>query len=144
PNDDPLTYSPERAYEEVGQLLDALEYQLKRINLRNLPMRKDVWQRECNRIQSEQLAPVLIAVCGVTGAGKSSLLNAVLEDNLVPTSGMSVITEVQYHDKETIIGEVEFLTLAEWKEEVVSLIEEIRINETGSEVEVASHKCIPT
>ncbi|CAE6465402.1 unnamed protein product [Rhizoctonia solani] len=110
-------------------ILDSLEDQLEKINLQDLPMRKSVWQQKIDRIRFQRLPRTLIAVCGMTGAGKSSLLNAVLEDSLIPTSGISactsVVTEIQYHDKESIIGEVEFLTMAEWRAELVNLLREI-------------------
>ncbi|KAL1961295.1 hypothetical protein VTO42DRAFT_23 [Malbranchea cinnamomea] len=67
---------------------------------------------------------IIIGVLGSTGAGKSSLINALLdEERLVPTSSMractSVITEISYnHDDDYHYkAEVEFLSKDEWENE---------------------------
>jgi GTP-binding protein EngB required for normal cell division len=77
----------------------------------------------------------MIAVCGATGAGKSSTLNAILDDNIVPTSGMractAVVTEISYHDKRTIEGDVSFLSVKEWRDEIDVLINDL-VDEDGA------------
>ena len=85
-----------------------------------------------------------------TGAGKSSLLNAILDgkffvelgvlsltcsvDNIVPTSGMractAVVTEIAYHNKPVIEADVSFLTETEWKQELGMLIDDL-VDEDG-------------
>lgn len=76
----------------------------------------------------------MIAVCGATGAGKSSILNAVLDDNIVPTSGMractAVVTEIAYHDKNTIEADVSFLSMEEWIAELKVLLDDL-VEEDG-------------
>ncbi|KXZ52426.1 hypothetical protein GPECTOR_9g470 [Gonium pectorale] len=57
----------------------------------------------------------VIGVVGSTGAGKSSLLNALLGvEDLLPTSGCHASTscaiEVSYHDSRQYMGSVEFMT----------------------------------
>jgi hypothetical protein len=77
----------------------------------------------------------MIAVCGATGAGKSSTLNAILDDNIVPTSGMractAVVTEIAYHDRDTIDGDVSFLGEREWRDEIDVLLSDL-VDEDGS------------
>jgi GTPase Era involved in 16S rRNA processing len=77
----------------------------------------------------------MIAICGATGAGKSSALNALLDDNVVPTSGMractAVVTEISYHNKPTIEGDVSFLSEQEWRAEIDVLLNDL-IDEDGS------------
>ncbi|KAG6897542.1 hypothetical protein C0992_000527 [Termitomyces sp. T32_za158] len=64
-----------------------------------------------------------------TGAGKSSILNAILDDNVVPTSGMrartAVVTEVAYRNKSTVDANVSFLSEADWKEELAILLTDL-------------------
>ncbi|KZS86334.1 hypothetical protein SISNIDRAFT_391153, partial [Sistotremastrum niveocremeum HHB9708] len=76
------------------------------------------------------LPSIIIAVCGATGAGKSSLLNAILDDNIVPTSGMkactSVVVEISYNQEPTIDADISFLTRQEWESELTDLLKEIR------------------
>jgi ribosome biogenesis GTPase A len=76
----------------------------------------------------------MIAICGATGAGKSSTLNALLDDNIVPTSGMractAVVTEISYHNNPNIEGDVAFLTEEEWKAEIEILLDDL-VEEDG-------------
>lgn len=66
------------------------------------------------------------------GAGKSSLINAVLDDAIVPTSGMractAVVTEISYHEERTIEADVFFLKSEEWVQELVFFQDEIANN----------------
>lgn len=87
-----------------------------------------------------------------TGAGKSSVMNAILEgiyspfraftvssfcciDNIVPTSGMractAVVTEIAYHKKKTIDADVSFLSEDEWREELGVLLDDL-VDEDGN------------
>lgn len=77
----------------------------------------------------------LIGVVGNTGAGKSSLINAVLdEEQLVPTNCMractAVVTEISYNysddPEELYRAEIEFVSAEEWKKEVDLLFKELR------------------
>jgi len=76
----------------------------------------------------------VIGLVGSTGAGKSSVVNAVLdEEALVPTSALhactAVITEISYnHDDEPgkrYKAEVEFIAAADWKQELSLLFEDL-------------------
>ncbi|KIY51603.1 hypothetical protein FISHEDRAFT_11570, partial [Fistulina hepatica ATCC 64428] len=115
-------------------MVAALKDRLKPLDLGN-KLRKDVWLREIQKLRGQGAPSVLVAVCGETGAGKSSLLNAILDDNIVPTSGMractAVVTEISYHDKPTIEADVTFLSLGEWKAELELLLLDL-VDEDGA------------
>ncbi|KXZ52701.1 hypothetical protein GPECTOR_9g747 [Gonium pectorale] len=78
-----------------------------------------VWLKELEDLRRMcGVQPIVIGIVGTTGAGKSSLLNALLgREGLLPTSGMHASTacaiEVSYHDSHQYKGSVEFMTEAE-------------------------------
>ncbi|XP_043922328.1 nuclear GTPase SLIP-GC-like [Protopterus annectens] len=73
-----------------------------------------------------------IAVIGATGVGKSSLLNALLdEEDLLPSCSMRVCTasvvEVSYNtENQKYEADVEFLTEQEWYTELEALINDLK------------------
>ncbi|CAE6439062.1 unnamed protein product [Rhizoctonia solani] len=127
-----INYTPEGALETCAQTATAIENYLKELNLGDL--RKNIWFRDIESFKTQATPRTMIAVCGATGAGKSSLLNAVLDDNIVPTSGMractAVVTEIGYHDKSSIDAEVEFLARSEWRAELEILLDDL-VEENG-------------
>eukprot|EP01122_Echinamoeba_exundans_P016614 TRINITY_DN8479_c0_g1_i1.p1 TRINITY_DN8479_c0_g1~~TRINITY_DN8479_c0_g1_i1.p1 ORF type:complete len:1374 (+),score=380.54 TRINITY_DN8479_c0_g1_i1:97-4218(+) len=89
-----------------------------------------------------KLPSSLIVVMGDTGAGKSSTLNAVLgEEDILPTNGMRACTasiiEMRYNPlaesgrSKPYIGEIEFVTVAEWAAELQALYTDCISPETG-------------
>jgi hypothetical protein len=67
---------------------------------------------------------------GNTGTGKSTLLNSLLnETNALPTNGMRACTaalaELSYTDEPGYIGEIEFVTEAEWEAELDGIFSEL-------------------
>ncbi|KAF9875594.1 hypothetical protein CkaCkLH20_06975 [Colletotrichum karsti] len=84
-----------------------------------------------SQLQSRaQLPRFVIGVLGGTGTGKSSLINAVLdEERIVPTNCMractAVVTEILWNSSEDVEkkyrAEIEFLTQAEWTQELMQL-----------------------
>lgn len=85
---------------------------------------------------SSQTTPrTLIAICGTTGSGKSSVINALLDDTIVPTSGMractAVVTEISYKPGPSIEADVSFLTRDEWRDELRILIDDLTENNGG-------------
>ncbi|KAF8589963.1 hypothetical protein K439DRAFT_1628171 [Ramaria rubella] len=146
-----IAYTPENALRQGLGMVKTIKNDIKKLELGS-KMRKEVWLREVAGLESQGAPTTLIAVCGATGAGKSSLLNAILDDNIVPTSGMractAVVTEIAYHDKPTIDADVSFLSLAEWKEELEVLLDDLldedgnirRATDLRSEAGVAWHK----
>ncbi|KAM4689951.1 nuclear GTPase SLIP-GC, partial [Rhinophrynus dorsalis] len=89
----------------------------------------------CKEIVALQQEPRLpqthIAVVGDTGAGKSSLLNALLEqENVLPTSAMractAAVVEISRNPENGYRAEVEFLSEEEWDSEMKALITDIK------------------
>lgn len=93
----------------------------------------------CKSIQDLQAQSgkqrTVVGVVGSTGAGKSSVINAVLnQESLVPTNGMractATITEIQYNDaddgQESFRGEVHFVTKDEWMKELHILLDDLQ------------------
>ncbi len=77
---------------------------------------------------------VTVAVLGSTGAGKSSTINAVLDEGrIVPTSGCractAVITEISYNDaadpNQLYRAEIEFVSLDDWRRELTTLFNDL-------------------
>lgn len=73
---------------------------------------------------------LMVAFLGGTGAGKSSLINAIVETDIVATSGgracTSVITEISYREDAGSDAEVAFLSREEWVRELHVLVADIR------------------
>ena len=73
----------------------------------------------------------MIGVVGNTGAGKSSVINAMLdEERLVPTNCMractAVVTEISYnHEEEPYRAHVEFVSQAEWEKELRIIFDDL-------------------
>ncbi|THV08632.1 hypothetical protein K435DRAFT_883341 [Dendrothele bispora CBS 962.96] len=129
-----ISYEPELALKEGLGMVKTIRTSMQNLKVGS-KLRQEVWLRELKSLEEETTPKTLIAVCGATGAGKSSLLNAVLDDNIVPTSGMractAVVTEIGYHDKNTIDADVSFLTEAEWRAELAVLLHDL-VDEDGS------------
>ncbi|EMD41072.1 hypothetical protein CERSUDRAFT_63001 [Gelatoporia subvermispora B] len=128
-----IDYLPEEALKEGLKMVRAIKTNVKKIDMGS-KLRRDVWEREIESLQSQGAPTTMIAVCGATGAGKSSILNAILDDNIVPTSGMractAVVTEIAYHNKKTIDADVSFLSEQEWRQELGVLLDDL-IDEDG-------------
>ncbi|KAH8106194.1 hypothetical protein BXZ70DRAFT_422562 [Cristinia sonorae] len=129
-----IDYAPEGALKEGLNMVKVLNTSIKKLDIGS-KLRKDVWMREVEALQSQAAPSTMIAVCGATGAGKSSILNAILDDNIVPTSGMractAVVTEIAYHNKRTIEGDVSFLSEKEWRDELSVLLDDL-VDEDGN------------
>ncbi|KAJ7700013.1 hypothetical protein B0H17DRAFT_274436 [Mycena rosella] len=122
-----IAYTPEYALQQGLKMINKMASSIQGLQLG--PRRQEVWLRETASLRSQGAPSTLIAVCGATGSGKSSILNAILDDNIVPTSGMractAVVTEIAYHKKKTIDADVSFLSEAEWKAELKILLDDL-------------------
>ncbi|KAF5388296.1 hypothetical protein D9615_000347 [Tricholomella constricta] len=131
---DEIEYAPEEALKEGLGMVKSIKSSLKHLQLGS-KLRQDVWMRELESLMSQGAPTTLIAVCGATGAGKSSILNAILDDNIVPTSGMractAVVTELAYHNKPTIDADISFLSEIEWRAELTILLTDL-VDEDGN------------
>ncbi|PGH20432.1 hypothetical protein AJ80_03578 [Polytolypa hystricis UAMH7299] len=90
------------------------------------------WAKEIEDLKEKANIPrVIIGVVGTTGAGKSSLINALLdEERLVPTSSMractAVVTEISFNNGPgKYRAEIEFISSVEWEKELQLLFQEL-------------------
>ncbi|KAI0829426.1 hypothetical protein BC628DRAFT_1501297 [Trametes gibbosa] len=129
-----IDYVHEEALKEGLGMVKTIKINLKSLNV-DSKMRQEVWMKEIKSLENQGAPSTMIAVCGATGAGKSSTLNAILDDTVVPTSGMractAVVTEIAYHKKKTIDGDVSFLTEQEWRDELKVLLDDL-VDEDGN------------
>ncbi|EIN03550.1 hypothetical protein PUNSTDRAFT_48020 [Punctularia strigosozonata HHB-11173 SS5] len=76
-------------------------------------------------------------MCGATGSAKSSTLNTLMDKNVAPVDGMAgknilpyactaAPNFISYHDKDTIEGEIEFLTRNDWQDELSVLLNDLK------------------
>ncbi|KIW81930.1 hypothetical protein Z517_04956 [Fonsecaea pedrosoi CBS 271.37] len=85
-------------------------------------------------VQSQAIpAKTVIGIVGATGAGKSSIINAVLdEERLVPTSCMqactAVVTEISYNNDggAPYRAEIEFISRDDWRKTLKVLFQDLR------------------
>ncbi|XP_067416220.1 uncharacterized protein [Emydura macquarii macquarii] len=91
------------------------------------------WREQMEKLQKDTKMPkTYIAVVGNTGAGKSSLLNALLDEEAVlPTSAMRACTAVvveisKTSGKSLYEADVEFLSKEEWDNELKALLEDMK------------------
>ncbi|OAX43900.1 hypothetical protein K503DRAFT_846915 [Rhizopogon vinicolor AM-OR11-026] len=148
---DDIAYTPESALHEGLGMVKTLKAGIDKLELGS-KLRKDVWLREIDSLLGQGSPTTMIAICGATGAGKSSILNAILDDNIVPTSGMractAVVTEIAHHAAPTIDADVSFLSEAEWRAELTVLLDDLvdeggnlkRTTDLRSDAGVAWHK----
>jgi len=114
------------------QILDCLEMPITETqDAAMIPKWLDTMAKLRDQTKRER---TVVAVVGSTGAGKSSLINAVLdEERILPTNGQractSVITEISYNDSadpdERYRAEVEAISMEEWKQELRILYDEL-------------------
>ncbi|KAF7302064.1 hypothetical protein MIND_00773100 [Mycena indigotica] len=133
-NEAPEDYTPEGVLEYCSRTAHkTLEEALETLELE--PRRRVIWRRDLTKMRSSGDTRTIIAFCGGTGVGKSSTLNAILDANIVPTSGIqactSVVTEIAYHTKPTIDADVSFLSRDEWKAELEILLSDL-VEDNGS------------
>ena len=90
------------------------------------------WIQNINNVAKQaERSKTVVGVVGNTGAGKSSVINAILEEErLVPTNCMractAVVTEISYNFEETPYrAEIEFITVESWKNELNVLFQDL-------------------
>jgi hypothetical protein len=100
-----------------------------------------VWTEAIDKlIPQAERKRTIVGVVGNTGAGKSSVINAMLdEERLVPTNCMractAVVTEMSWNPStnpaEKYRAEIEFVSRNEWEKELATLMKEF-LTETGT------------
>ncbi|ATZ49548.1 hypothetical protein BCIN_04g06800 [Botrytis cinerea B05.10] len=106
------------------------------------------WQDQTKQILNGIKSPrVLVGVLGYTGSGKSSLINALIDEEMVvPANAMrastSVVTEISWNDSDdpekAFRAEIEFISETEWKEEMDVLLDDLKNATKGEDVSVKS------
>lgn len=105
----------------------------------------DLSQAVKNLRSQNTKAKVIIGVIGPTGAGKSSVINSILdEERIVPTNCMractAVVTEIAYnHGEQPYAAEIDFITADEWKKELKILSQDLE-NSEGNDYAIAEAK----
>ncbi|KAL9095127.1 MAG: hypothetical protein Q9165_002730 [Trypethelium subeluteriae] len=129
----PLQQSPPNDNQKGVQLLDELKVILDNGPSGNLDVLH--WINQISTVKS-QAAPsnTIIGVAGDTGAGKSSVINALLDDErLVPTNCMractAVVTEISFNesqeDSSRYRAEIEFIKQEDWAKELAVLLKDL-------------------
>ncbi|GFF42819.1 nuclear GTPase SLIP-GC [Aspergillus udagawae] len=118
----------EAAVQQGVKLLEDLKEPLGRVAVEDASQ----WLQAIEKVQSQAVQPkTIVGVVGNTGAGKSSIINAMLdEERLVPTNCMractAVVTEISYNTSDDPYqAEIEFITREDWEKELKVLFHDL-------------------
>jgi len=90
------------------------------------------WSKRLNEIINEapKRPEVAISLVGGTGAGKSTLVNALLEARVLPVGNMkactAAISDVSYDEGPSYSAEIEFVPRDAWQKEVKALVGDLK------------------
>ncbi|XP_070574602.1 myosin-2 heavy chain-like isoform X2 [Ptychodera flava] len=122
----------DRHLSNCNNVLKELEVTLNGCDNLNCVTTVNKWKDELKELQQKKTLPkTVIAVVGDTGAGKSSLMNALLDEEAVlPTSGMractAVVVEIINNESSSRYeAEIEFLSKKEWDDELKLLLNDL-------------------
>lgn len=123
--------------EQIGHDPDAEEWTHRIGKLNSIPRKVQRLILHSEKLRSQIPTPrTIIGVVGSTGAGKSSILNAILDvERVVPTNGMractSVVTEISYnYETEPYRASIEFVSASDWTSELKILFQNL-VGEDG-------------
>ena len=109
----------DRCRELISKLTNTLGKDVENLN------RVEAWRKQLKELEGKCSIPSLtVGVVGTTGTGKSSLLNAMIDEyNVLPTSGTqactAVVVKIQNNYKNDLYeADIEFLSTEEWNYEL--------------------------
>jgi GTPase SAR1 family protein len=121
----------EKGVEKGVAILDRLKLALAPKN-DSEPAEAGQWLQSIDNVRKQAVRTrTVIGVVGNTGAGKSSVINALLdEERLLPTNCMractAVITEISYnYDGTAYSAEIEFIAANDWRVELETLFKDL-------------------
>lgn len=91
------------------------------------------WRNQLEQFQTQLSRPnISIAMLGPSQQGKSTLINAILGENILATGGSagactSAITSLHYKDQSAFTVEIQLISLSEWRHEIESAIEHFQL-----------------
>lgn len=118
--------SPDQLEKRVQMAMNMLN-ELESVFKSQKSAENEYWVKYINDTRNKYKEPcTIIAILGMTGAGKSSVINAVLmEEGIVPTSNWractSVVTEIRYRPQHGYDGEIEFMSPEEWRKILIAI-----------------------
>lgn len=131
-HEDPIIPTIEQAVDK-GKL--ALQQLTKALKGSHVSKGDTDWNSEIDRIKlCAETAKVIIGVVGSTGAGKSSLINAIVdEENILATNCMrastAVATEISYNYGDSKYkAQIEFIQRDDWERELQLLVSDLKDN----------------
>ncbi|KDQ10535.1 hypothetical protein BOTBODRAFT_163630 [Botryobasidium botryosum FD-172 SS1] len=123
-----ILYTPDDSIEEGLLMVKVVKEHLERITT-GTDLRNQIWLRDIASLESQTIPKLTIAVCGSTGTGKSTMLNAILDSQILPTSGTQACTstpiEIGYHPDKTVVADISFLSEKEWRDELAILLHDL-------------------
>ncbi|QDS73746.1 hypothetical protein FKW77_004922 [Venturia effusa] len=121
----------EDAVQIGGHILESMEHQLEGSGSKDATH----WLSQIAKLKRQMTRNrTVVGVVGNTGAGKSSVINALLdEERVVPTSCMractAVVTEISWNESdkssERYRAEIEFITKESWEKELGQLVSDM-------------------
>ncbi|KAF2757867.1 hypothetical protein EJ05DRAFT_368999 [Pseudovirgaria hyperparasitica] len=131
----PLPETLERGVQEAVQLLEKLKLALRKQSAEKNIADADNWTTSITNLQEQAVRTrTVVGVVGNTGAGKSSVINAMLdEERLVPTNCMractAVVTELSWNDDDDenkkYRAAIEFIKPEDWERELKVLFNDL-------------------